>query len=50
MSAIIQAEMPNKILEQSQNLVQQELASNLQENFTESFIQDDVEWGLHGDN
>jgi hypothetical protein len=50
MSAIIQAEIPNQILEQAQSLVQQELASNLQENLTESFIQDDVEWGLHGDN
>ena len=64
MSVIIQAEIPNQIWQQAQNLVQQGWVSNLQEVInealrryldshqdilTESFIQDDVEWGLHGD-
>jgi hypothetical protein len=65
MSAMVQAEIPNQIWQQAQTLVQQGWASNLQEIInealrryldshqdvlTESFIQDDVEWGLHGDN
>ena len=65
MNATIQAEIPNQLWQQTQNSVQQGWASNLQkvinealhryldshqEVLTESFIQDDVEWGLHGDN
>lgn len=65
MSAMVQAKIPNQIWQQAQTLVQQGWASNLQEIInealrcyldshqdvlTESFIQDDVEWGLHGDN
>lgn len=65
MSAMVQAEIPTQLFQQAQTLVQHGWASNLQEVIneslrryldshqevlTESFIQDDVEWGLHGDN
>ncbi|MDD5754337.1 MAG: CopG family transcriptional regulator [Methylococcales bacterium] len=65
MSAMVQAEIPNQIWQQAQNFVQQGWASDLQDVInealrryleshqdvlTESFIQEDIEWGLRGDN
>lgn len=64
MNTIIQAEIPQQLCQQAQTLIQQGWASNLQEiindalrryleshqeSLTEAFIQEDVEWGLHGD-
>lgn len=64
MNTIIQAEIPEAVCQQAQLLIQQGWATNLQEIInealrryveshqellTEAFIQDDVEWGLHGD-
>lgn len=63
MSCAIQAEIPDQLWQQAQMLVRQGWASNIEEVvneslrryleshqdvLTESFIQDDVEWGLHG--
>jgi len=63
MSHLIQAEVPERLWLQAQNLVEQGWASNLQELVNESlrryleshqdvlaeqFIQEDVNWGLHG--
>lgn len=63
MSSPIHAEIPDQLRQQAQTLVQQGWASNVEEVvnealrryldshqgvLTESFIQDDVEWGLHG--
>jgi Arc/MetJ-type ribon-helix-helix transcriptional regulator len=63
MSSSIHAEIPDQLRQQAQTLVQQGWASNVEEVvnealrryleshqgvLTESFIQDDVEWGLHG--
>jgi Arc/MetJ-type ribon-helix-helix transcriptional regulator len=65
MNTIIQAEIPKQLCQQAELLIQQGWASNLQEvindalrryleshqeSLTEAFIQEDVEWGLHGDN
>lgn len=62
---MVQAEIPNQIWQQAQNFVQQGWASDLQDVInealrryleshqdvlTESFIQEDIEWGLRGDN
>jgi Arc/MetJ-type ribon-helix-helix transcriptional regulator len=64
MNTIIQAEIPQQLCQQAELLIQQGWASNLQEvindalrryleshqeSLTEAFIQEDVEWGLHGD-
>ena len=64
MSSSIHAEIPDQLRQQAQTLVQQGWASNVEEVvnealrryleshqgvLTESFIQDDVEWGLHGE-
>jgi Arc/MetJ-type ribon-helix-helix transcriptional regulator len=64
MSSTIHAEIPDQLWQQAQTLVQQGWAGNLQEIvtealrryleshqevLTETFIQDDVEWGLHGE-
>lgn len=64
MNNVIQAEIPEQLCQQAQVLIQQGWASNLQEIIneslrryleshqdvlTETFIQEDVEWGLHGD-
>lgn len=64
MSSTIQAEIPEQLWQQAQALVQQGWDSNLQEVIneslrryveshqdviTETFIQEDIEWGLHGD-
>ncbi len=63
MSSSIQAEIPDQLRQQAQTLVEQGWANNVEEVvnealrryleshqgvLTESFIQDDVEWGLHG--
>jgi Arc/MetJ-type ribon-helix-helix transcriptional regulator len=63
MSSSIHAVIPDQLRQQAQTLVQQGWASNVEEVvnealrryleshqgvLTESFIQDDVEWGLHG--
>ena len=63
MSNMIQAEIPEQLWLQAQNLVQQGWAGNLQEVINEAprryleshqdilaetFIREDVEWGLHG--
>lgn len=63
MSGAIHAEIPDQLRQQAQALVQQGWASNFEEVvnealrryleshqgiLTEAFIQDDVEWGLHG--
>ena len=63
MSNTIHAEVPDQLWQQAQTLIDQGWASNLQELvnealrryleshqdvLTEAFIQDDVEWGLHG--
>jgi len=64
MSNTLNTEIPNQLWQQAQVLVQQGWASNLQEVvnealrryleshqdvLTESYIQDDVKWGLHGE-
>jgi Arc/MetJ-type ribon-helix-helix transcriptional regulator len=64
MNNVIQAEIPEQLSEQAQMLIQRGWASSLQEIIneslrryleshqevlTEAFIQEDVEWGLHGD-
>ena len=64
MNTIIQAEIPQQLCAQAQLLIQQGWATNLQEvinealrryleshedSLSEAFIQDDVAWGLHGD-
>jgi Arc/MetJ-type ribon-helix-helix transcriptional regulator len=64
MSSTIQAEVPDQLWQQAQTLVQQGWAGNVQEIIVESlrryleshqdilaetFIQEDVEWGLHGE-
>ncbi|RIZ67225.1 MAG: CopG family transcriptional regulator [Methylococcales bacterium] len=64
MNNTLSAEIPNQLWQQAQTLVQQGWASNLQEVvnealrryleshqdvLTESYIQDDVKWGLHGE-
>ena len=64
MNNTINAEIPNQLWQQAQTLVQQGWASNLQEVvnealrsyleshqdvLSESYIQDDVKWGLHGE-
>lgn len=63
MSSFIHAEIPDQLRQQAQTLVQQDWASNVEEVvnealrryleshqgvLTESFIREDVEWGLHG--
>ncbi|MDD4928434.1 MAG: CopG family transcriptional regulator [Gallionella sp.] len=65
MSSAIHAEIPDQLWQQAQTLVRQGWASNMEEVvneslrryleshqdvLTESFIQEDVEWGLHGSN
>lgn len=65
MNTAVKAEIPNQLWQQAQNLVQHGWASNLQEVINEalrryldshqevlaeSFIHEDIEWGLHGDN
>ena len=65
MSSTIHAEVPGQLWEQVQTLVQQGWAGNVQEIVIDSlrryleshqdvltvtFIQEDVEWGLHGEN
>jgi Arc/MetJ-type ribon-helix-helix transcriptional regulator len=65
MSNAIHAEIPDQLWQQAQTLVKQGWASNMEEVvneslrryleshqdvLTESFIQEDVEWGLHGSN
>lgn len=62
--SMIHAEVPDVLLQQAQVLVQRGWANNVQELVTESlrryieshqealteqFIQDDIAWGLHGD-
>lgn len=64
MNNTLNAKIPNQLWQQAQTLVQQGWASNLQEVvnealrryleshqdvLTESYIQDDVKWGLHGE-
>jgi hypothetical protein len=64
MSSTIHAEVPDQLWQQAQSLVQQGWANNLEEVINEAlcryleshqdvlndaFIQEDVEWGLHGD-
>ena len=64
MSNIHHTEIPDQLWQQAQALVQQGWADNLQEIvtdalrryleshqavLTETFIQEDVEWGLHGE-
>jgi Arc/MetJ-type ribon-helix-helix transcriptional regulator len=64
MNNTLNAEIPNQLWQQAQTLVQQGWANNLQEVvnealrryleshqdvLTESYIQDDVKWGLHGE-
>ena len=64
MSNILHTEIPDQLWQQAQTLVQQGWAGNLQEIvtealrryleshqavLTETFIQEDVEWGLHGE-
>ncbi|MEI6146480.1 MAG: CopG family transcriptional regulator [Methylococcales bacterium] len=64
MNNTLNTEIPNQLWQQAQALVQQGWASNLQEVvnealrryleshqdvLTESYIQDDVKWGLHGE-
>ncbi len=63
MNSTIHTEVPEQLWQQAQTLVEQGWATNLQELvndalrryleshqdvLNESFIQDDVEWGLHG--
>jgi Arc/MetJ-type ribon-helix-helix transcriptional regulator len=63
MSSTIHAEIPEQLWQQAQTLIEQGWATNLQELvndalrryleshqdvLNEAFIQDDVEWGLHG--
>jgi hypothetical protein len=65
MSTTIQTEVPDALWQQAQNFVKQGWADNTQDLIAESlrryleshqdvlaeqFIQDDVAWGLHGDN
>lgn len=65
MSNAIHAEIPDQLWQQAQTLVKQGWASNMEEVvneslrryleshqdvLTESFIQEDIEWGLHGSN
>jgi hypothetical protein len=64
MNAMVQAEIPTQLFQQAQTLVQHGWANNLQEVINESlrryldshqevltemFIQEDIEWGLHGE-
>jgi Arc/MetJ-type ribon-helix-helix transcriptional regulator len=64
MNNTLNAEIPNQLWQQAQTLVQQGWASNLQEVvnealrryleshqdvLTESYIKEDVKWGLHGE-
>jgi hypothetical protein len=64
MSGTIHAEVPDQLWQQAQTLVQQGWAGNVQEIvieslrryleshqdvLTETFIQEDVEWGLHSE-
>ena len=64
MSSTLHTEIPDQLWQQAQTLVQQGWAGNLQEVVTDAlrryleshqeiltktFIQDDVEWGLHGE-
>ncbi|MDQ7090644.1 MAG: CopG family transcriptional regulator [Methylococcales bacterium] len=64
MNNVIQAEIPKQLSEQAQMLIQRGWAGSLQEIIneslrryleshqevlTEAFIQEDVEWGLRGD-
>lgn len=64
MNNVVQAEIPEQLCQQIQLLIQQGWANNLQDVINESlrryldshqdilsktFIQEDVEWGLHGD-
>jgi hypothetical protein len=64
MSSTLHTEIPDQLWQQAQTLVQQGWASNFQEIvtealrryleshqavLTETFIQEDVEWGLHGE-
>ena len=64
MNNTLSAEIPNQLWQQAQTLVQQGWASNLQEVvnealrryleshqdvLTESYIKEDVKWGLHGE-
>lgn len=65
MSSAIHAEIPDQLWQQAQTLVKQGWTCNMEEVvneslrryleshqdvLTESFIQEDVEWGLHGSN
>jgi Arc/MetJ-type ribon-helix-helix transcriptional regulator len=65
MSNAIHAEIPDQLWQQAQMLVKQGWASNMEEVvneslrryleshqdvLTETFIQEDIEWGLHGSN
>ncbi len=57
MNAMVQAEIPNQLWQQAQNLVQHNLQEVIngtldshQEVLAESFTHEDIEWGLHGDN
>lgn len=65
MSSAIHAEIPDQLWQQAQTLVKQGWASNMEEVvneslrryleshqdvLTESFVREDVEWGLHGSN
>lgn len=64
MSNTVHAEIPDQLWQQAETLVEQGWASNFQEIvnealrryleshqdvLTETFIQEDVQWGLHGD-
>lgn len=57
MSSTIHAEVPDQLLQQAQTLVQQGWAGDIQEIvieshqdvLTEAFLEEDVEWGLHGE-
>lgn len=64
MTTTVHAEIPDQLWQQAETLVQQGWASNFQEIvnealrryleshqdvLTETFIREDVQWGLHGD-
>jgi Arc/MetJ-type ribon-helix-helix transcriptional regulator len=63
MSTTVQTKIPDQLLQQAQNLVEQGWVANMDELITESvrryleshsetmterFVREDVDWGLHG--
>jgi len=64
MTTIVETQIPDQLWEQAQNMVQQGWINNMdalvaeairryveshQQILSERFIQDDIEWGLHGE-